>query len=80
MGVYNVQERMLSVAGAEAGLLVDGLSGEGDRFWSRHDRPAIGFDAALADSLDRAEEACTGAVARPARWSRYVRLPRRLVR
>lgn len=35
-------------------------------------------DAVLEDSLDRAEEHCTGAVARPARWSPYVRLLRRL--
>ncbi|WP_050515091.1 hypothetical protein [Streptomyces rimosus] len=35
-------------------------------------------DAALEDSLDRAEFACTGTVARPARWSPYVRLLRRL--
>ncbi|MEW2574865.1 SRPBCC family protein [Streptomyces syringium] len=37
-------------------------------------------DACLEDSLDRAELACTGAVARPARWSPYVRLLRALVR
>ncbi|WP_405410661.1 SRPBCC family protein [Streptomyces decoyicus] len=36
-------------------------------------------DAALEDGLDRAEHACTGTVARPARWSRYVRLLRRLI-
>ncbi|WP_374773561.1 SRPBCC family protein [Streptomyces sp. NBC_01310] len=30
-------------------------------------------DACLEDSLDRAERACTGTVARPARWSPYVR-------
>ncbi|MFI5524600.1 SRPBCC family protein [Streptomyces platensis] len=36
-------------------------------------------DAVLEDSLDRAERACTGTVARPARWSRYVRLLRRLI-
>ncbi|GAA1511570.1 hypothetical protein GCM10009730_15310 [Streptomyces albidochromogenes] len=35
-------------------------------------------DAVLEDSLDRAESALTGAVSRPARWSRYVRLLRRL--
>ncbi|KWT57766.1 hypothetical protein ADL21_32760 [Streptomyces albus subsp. albus] len=35
-------------------------------------------DAVLEDSLDRAEFACTGTVARPARWSPYVRLLRRL--
>ena len=34
-------------------------------------------DALLEDALDRAEEACTGAVARPARWSRWVRFLRR---
>ncbi|MFE5857418.1 SRPBCC family protein [Streptomyces sp. NPDC056500] len=37
-------------------------------------------DALLEDSLDRAELACTGTVARPARWSAYVRLLRRLGR
>ncbi|MGC0421628.1 SRPBCC family protein [Embleya sp. AB8] len=31
-------------------------------------------DACLEDSLDRAELACTGTVARPARWNPYVRL------
>jgi hypothetical protein len=31
-------------------------------------------DACLEDGLDRAELACTGTVARPARWSPYVRL------
>ncbi|MGW7098825.1 SRPBCC family protein [Streptomyces sp. NPDC054838] len=31
-------------------------------------------DACLEDSLDRAELACTGTVARPARWSPYVRM------
>ncbi|MGW6459257.1 SRPBCC family protein [Streptomyces sp. NPDC055078] len=35
-------------------------------------------DACLEDSLDRAELACTGRVARPARWSPYVRLLRGL--
>ncbi|WP_424888677.1 SRPBCC family protein [Streptomyces sp. XH2] len=30
-------------------------------------------DACLEDGLDRAELACTGTVARPARWSPYVR-------
>ncbi|MEZ0090829.1 SRPBCC family protein [Streptacidiphilus sp. EB129] len=35
-------------------------------------------DACLEDSLDRAELACTGTVARPAHWSRYVRLLRGL--
>ncbi|MFH9422324.1 SRPBCC family protein [Streptomyces sp. NPDC017529] len=35
-------------------------------------------DAVLEDSLDRAELACTGTVVRPARWSPYVRLLRRL--
>ncbi|PJJ01069.1 hypothetical protein BX264_1369 [Streptomyces sp. 2333.5] len=160
MGVYNVHERMLPVPGAEAGLLIDGLSGDGDRLWPCHDWPPMRFDgplapgaagghgpvrytvaayvpgrwvrftfsgprgfhgfheytvhplgpdrtllrhtlamhargparfswplafrplhdAALEDSLDRAEEACTGTVARPARWSRYVRLLRWLVR
>ncbi|MFC9622982.1 SRPBCC family protein [Streptomyces sp. NPDC056930] len=37
-------------------------------------------DACLEDSLDRAELVCTGTVARPARWSRYVRLLRNLAR
>ncbi|WP_411132833.1 SRPBCC family protein [Streptomyces sp. C10] len=159
MGVYNVHERVLPVAGAEAGLLIDGLSGDADPLWPGHDwypmrfdgplaagaagghgpvrytvaayvpgqwvrflftgpRGFHGFheytvhplgpdrtllrhtlamhargparlswplayrplhDAALEDSLDRAERACTGTVARPARWSRYVRLLRRLI-
>ncbi|MGW9373321.1 hypothetical protein ACWGVR_25240 [Streptomyces xanthophaeus] len=35
-------------------------------------------DACLEDSLDRAELARTGAVARPARWSPYVRFLRTL--
>ncbi|MET9508178.1 SRPBCC family protein [Streptomyces flavidovirens] len=35
-------------------------------------------DAVLEDSLDRAESALTGTVARPARWSPYVRLLRGL--
>ncbi|BDM68289.1 hypothetical protein HEK616_17760 [Streptomyces nigrescens] len=160
MGVYNVHERVLPVPDAEAGLLIDGLSGTGDRLWPGRDwapmvldgplatgaagghgpvrytvaayvpgrwvrftftgpRGFDGFheytvhplgpdrtllrhtlamrargparlswplafrllhDAALEDSLDRAERACTGRVARPARWSRSVRLLRRLVR
>jgi hypothetical protein len=33
-------------------------------------------DALLEDCLDRAEQATTGKVAQPARWSRYVRLLR----
>ncbi|MFJ1935928.1 SRPBCC family protein [Kitasatospora sp. NPDC088160] len=33
-------------------------------------------DACLEDGLDRAELACTGTVARPARWTPYVRLLR----
>ncbi|KRV51330.1 hypothetical protein AQ490_00750 [Wenjunlia vitaminophila] len=37
-------------------------------------------DACLEDGLDRAELACTGAVAHPARWGRRVRLLRRLAR
>lgn len=37
-------------------------------------------DAVLEDSLDHAENAVTGTVARPARWSRYVRLLRALPR
>lgn len=37
-------------------------------------------DALLEDSLDRAELACSGAVTRPAQWSRYVRLLRGLMR
>ncbi|TJZ43466.1 SRPBCC family protein [Streptomyces piniterrae] len=37
-------------------------------------------DAVLEDSLDRAEQACTGTVARPSRWSPYVRLLRRFAR
>ncbi|UQA96284.1 SRPBCC family protein [Streptomyces halobius] len=37
-------------------------------------------DAVLEDSLDRAERACTGTVARPSRWSTYVRLLRRFAR
>lgn len=65
MGVYNVHERELPVSGAEAGLLIDGLSGGTDPLWPR--------------PLDRAERACTGTVAPPARWSRYVRLLRRLI-
>ncbi len=36
-------------------------------------------DALLEDSLDRAELACAGTVARPARWSGRVRLLRGLV-
>lgn len=35
-------------------------------------------DAVIEDSLDRAERASTGTVARPKRWSAYVRLLRRL--
>ncbi|MFD8548259.1 SRPBCC family protein [Streptomyces sp. NPDC059649] len=160
MGVYNVHERVLPVPDAEAGLLIDGLSGAGDRLWPGRDWPPMVFDGPLAagatgghgpvrytvaayvpgrwvrftfsgprgfdgfheytvhplgpertllrhtlamrargparltwplafrplhdacleDSLDRAERACTGRVARPARRSRYVRLLRRLVR
>ncbi|MFJ1549410.1 SRPBCC family protein [Streptomyces sp. NPDC088246] len=37
-------------------------------------------DACLEDSLDRAELVCTGTVARPAHWGRYVRLLRNLAR
>ncbi|MEV7382156.1 SRPBCC family protein [Streptomyces lydicus] len=160
MGVHNVHERVLPVSGAEAGLLLDGLSGTGDRLWPRSDWPSMrldgplapgaagghgpvrytvaayvpgrwvrfafhgprGFDgfheytvhplapdrtllrhtlamrargwarltwplafrplhdAVLEDSLDLAERACAGTAGRPARWSRYVRLLRRLVR
>ncbi|MEU9145345.1 SRPBCC family protein [Streptomyces sp. NPDC048349] len=39
-----------------------------------------GHDACLEDSLDLAERATTGALPRPARWSRYVRLLRMLAR
>ncbi|WP_371587619.1 SRPBCC family protein [Streptomyces virginiae] len=39
-----------------------------------------GHDAVLEDCLDRAELACTGTVAHPARWSPYVRLLRGLER
>ncbi|MGW2011839.1 hypothetical protein [Streptomyces nigrescens] len=71
-GIHDVHERVLPVPGAEAGPLTDGLSGDADPLRPRH-------DAALEDSLDRAERACTGTVARPARWSRYVRTLRRLI-
>ncbi|MFJ1824254.1 hypothetical protein ACIO6T_21575 [Streptomyces sp. NPDC087532] len=37
-------------------------------------------DACLEDSLDRAELACTGTVAHPARRGRYVRMLRSLAR
>ncbi|MET9961788.1 SRPBCC family protein [Streptomyces sp. NPDC006326] len=37
-------------------------------------------DACLEDSLDRAEQACTGTPARPARWSPYVRALHALAR
>lgn len=37
-------------------------------------------DALIEDSLDRAEQAATGTVRVPARWSRYVRLLRALFR
>ncbi|MFB6619021.1 SRPBCC family protein [Streptomyces sp. NPDC056367] len=37
-------------------------------------------DALLEDCLDRAELACSGTLARPARWSPYVRLLRALLR
>ncbi|MFB7619534.1 SRPBCC family protein [Kitasatospora sp. NPDC056181] len=37
-------------------------------------------DALIEDAMDRAERACTGAVARPARWSPLVRLLRRALR
>ncbi|MDF4252860.1 SRPBCC family protein [Streptomyces sp. WMMB303] len=37
-------------------------------------------DACLEDSLDRAELACSGEVTSAARWSRYVRLLRALMR
>ncbi|MFB6440310.1 SRPBCC family protein [Streptomyces sp. NPDC056411] len=160
MGVHHVHERVLPVPGAEAGRLIDGLSGAGDRLWPHPDWPPMrldgplapgaagghgpvrytvaayvpgrwvrfafrgprGFDgfheytvhplgadrtllrhtlamrprgparltwplvyrhlhdAVLEDSLDRAERACTGTVTRPARWSRYVRLLRGLIR
>ncbi len=33
MGVYNVHERVLPVSRAEAGLLIDGLSGGTDPLW-----------------------------------------------
>ncbi|MCX5179840.1 SRPBCC family protein [Streptomyces virginiae] len=39
-----------------------------------------GHDAVLEDCLDRAELACTGTIAHPARWSPYVRLLRGLER
>ncbi|MBC9715137.1 SRPBCC family protein [Streptomyces sp. TRM66268-LWL] len=37
-------------------------------------------DACVEDGLDRAELACTGTVARPARWTAYVRLLRAVAR
>ncbi|WP_405495262.1 SRPBCC family protein [Streptomyces sp. NBC_00096] len=46
--------------------------------WPAAYRPM--HDACLEDSLDRAELACTGRVARPARWTPYVRLLRGLER
>ncbi|MGW4030400.1 SRPBCC family protein [Streptomyces sp. NPDC004838] len=46
--------------------------------WPLFFRPM--HDALVEDALDRAESACTGAVARPARWSPYVRLLRSLAR
>nr|WP_202466231.1 hypothetical protein [Streptomyces sp. SID4951] len=61
----------MPVPGAEVGPLTDGLSGDADPL-----RPHR--DAAQEESLDRAERACTGTVARPARWRRYVRTLRRL--
>ncbi|MFB6520879.1 hypothetical protein [Streptomyces sp. NPDC056401] len=36
-------------------------------------------DALAEDALDRAEPACSGTVARPARWSPYVRLLRGVI-
>ncbi|MCX4962211.1 SRPBCC family protein [Streptomyces virginiae] len=39
-----------------------------------------GHDAVLEDCLDRAELACTGTIAHPARWSPYVRFLRGLER
>ncbi|MFG2980413.1 SRPBCC family protein [Streptomyces sp. NPDC048258] len=46
--------------------------------WPLAWRPA--HDACLEDGLDRAERACAGQLPRPARWSRYVRLLRKVDR
>jgi hypothetical protein len=43
--------------------------------WPAFYRPL--HDALIEDSLDKAERALTGAVARPRSWSRWVRLLRR---
>lgn len=48
MGVCNVHERVLPVPDAEAGLLIDGLSGAGDRLRPGRDRPPMVFDGPLA--------------------------------
>ncbi|MFF7412524.1 hypothetical protein [Streptomyces lydicus] len=55
-----------------------GRAPAGPRCGSTARRPL--HDAVLEDSLDLAERACAGAVGRPARWSRSVRLLRHLVR
>lgn len=53
-------------------------SGPARLTWPLAYRPM--HDACLEDSLDRAELACTGTVARPAHWTPYVRLLRALAR
>ncbi|MFF7989731.1 SRPBCC family protein [Kitasatospora xanthocidica] len=52
------------------------LSGSGRLTWPLAIRRL--HDALIEDSLDRAVRACGGTLARPARWSPYVRLLRRL--
>jgi hypothetical protein len=62
--------------GAVLGHVIDGNAAL--RFapsWLLVYRPL--HDALIEDALDRAEEACTGTVERPARWSPWVRLIRR---
>ncbi|MGW6535464.1 SRPBCC family protein [Streptomyces sp. NPDC055051] len=54
------------------------LSGVGRVTWPLAYRPM--HDSLLEDCLDRAERACTGALAHRARWSPYVRLLRHLAR
>ncbi|WP_216905441.1 SRPBCC family protein [Nocardia noduli] len=48
MAVINVHERRLPASAAEAGVLLDGLAGSGDRLWPKEKWPAMRFDRPLS--------------------------------
>ncbi|OKJ96815.1 hypothetical protein AMK26_28600 [Streptomyces sp. CB03234] len=79
-GFHGFHEMVVLPVGPERTLLHHTLtmstSGLARVTWPLVWRPM--HDACMEDSLDRAELACTGTVARPARWSPYVRFLRAL--